>query len=291
MSLRFGQKGQSQNILGTSFKSRFTKQASGTQLQKSRQRSGPLYELKSTIDTSRLHEDGRLVRSKRLGKLEACLLISGTAVSASKLASLAGLVDAAEAVQLLDLLNRSYDLSGSAFRIERTATGYLLMTRPALVDWLDRLHQRQAEMKLTPPMMETLTIIGYQQPITRAGVESIRGVQSSEMIRQLVERHLVKVGGEEDSLGRPFLYITTRQFLDMFGLGRVEDLPDFETIGRKPDVVKMPGIDEEPSSIETVETVETIESVDVEVEATEADKATDQSEVSPQSDSSDQEAA
>ena len=88
-------------------------------------------------------------------------------------------------------------------------------------------------MRLSQPMMETLTIIGYQQPITRARVEAVRGVQSAEMIRQLIERGLVKVGGEEDSLGRPFLYITTRAFLDMFGLGRVEDLPDYDTIGRK----------------------------------------------------------
>lgn len=228
-------------IRGTGFRHRKTP-VSGFQLRKSRLRSAPLYELKTTIDTSRIREDGYLVRSRRLARLEACLLICGSAASASKLATLAGLVDAAEAVQLMELLNRSYDLSGSAFRIEQTATGYLLMTRPALVSWLDRLHQRQAEMKLTPPMMETLTIVAYQQPITRAGVEAIRGVQSSEMIRQLVERHLLKVGGEEDSLGRPFLYITTRQFLDMFGLGRVEDLPDFETIGRKPDTVKMPGV-------------------------------------------------
>ena len=282
MSSTFGQQGPCRKFLGSNFGLRLKKQNSGEQLQRSRQRSGSLYELKSTIDTSSLHEDGRLVRSKRLGRLEACLLISGSAVSASKLASLAGLVDAAEAVQLLDLLNRSYDLSGSAFRVERTATGYLLMTRPALVDWLDRLHQRQAEMKLTPPMMETLTIIGYQQPITRAGVESIRGVQSSEMIRQLVERHLVKVGGEEDSLGRPFLYITTRQFLDMFGLGRVEDLPDFETIGRKPDVVQMPGLDDEPSLAEPVETP---------AAEGQPSEPSDQSEESPSPDSSDQQAA
>lgn len=276
------QKGPRRNTPGHGFGPRFTMKPSGAQLRKSRHRSGPLYELKSTIDTSQLRDDGRLVRSRRLARLEACLLISGNAVSASKLASLAGLVDSAEAIQLLDLLNRSYDLSGSAFRIERTATGYLLMTRPALVDWLDRLHQRQAEMKLTPPMMETLTIIGYQQPITRAGVESIRGVQSSEMIRQLVERHLVKVGGEEDSLGRPFLYITTRQFLDMFGLGRVEDLPDFDTIGRKPDTVKMPGIDEEPSLPEGDETAE------VDSEST---PVADESEANSQTDSTDQQAA
>jgi len=198
-------------------------------------RSGPLYQLRDTVDDSRLMFNGKLVRSPRLARLEAVLLISRGAMSSRKLAVQAGLVDGKEAEQLIDLLNASYDITKSAFRIERTATGFLMMTRPALISWLDRLHQRQQQMRLSAPMMETLTIMAYQQPITRAGVEAIRGVQSAEMIRQLVERSLVKVGGEEDSLGRPFLYITTRSFLDMFGLGRIEDLPDYDTIGRKPD--------------------------------------------------------
>ena len=177
--------------------------------------------------------DGRLIRSSLLARLEAVLLISNAAVTARKLVQQAGLVDAQEVNQLVDLLNQSYDLTDSAFRVERTAMGFLLMTRPALVSWLDRLHQRQSQMQLSQPMMDTLTIIAYQQPVTRARVESIRGVQSSEMIRQLIDRGLVQVGGEEDSLGRPFLYITSRQFLDMFGLGQVSDLPDYETIGRQ----------------------------------------------------------
>lgn len=107
-----------------------------------------------------------------------------------------------------------------------------MMTRPQLSSWLNRLHQRQAELALSSPAMETLTIIAYQQPVTRADVEAIRGVQSSEMIRQLIDRGLVRIGGEDDSLGRPFLYETTRQFLSMFGLQRLEDLPDFATLRR-----------------------------------------------------------
>lgn len=198
-------------------------------------RRGPLFTLRDTVDDSRLQSNGTLVRSNRLARLEAALLISRGALSTRKLAQYAGLVDAREAQQMIDLLNKSYDLTKSAFRIEQTATGVLMMTRPTLVSWLDRLHQRQQQMRLSQPMLETLTIIAYQQPMTRASVEAIRGVQSAEMIRQLIDRGLVKVGGEEDSLGRPFLYITTRAFLDMFGLGRVEDLPDFETIGRQPD--------------------------------------------------------
>jgi segregation and condensation protein B len=88
-------------------------------------------------------------------------------------------------------------------------------------------------MKLSAPMMETLTIVAYQQPVTRADVEAIRGVQSAEMIRQLMDRGLLRIGGEDDSLGRPFLYETTRQFLSMFGLRKLEDLPNYGTLRRQ----------------------------------------------------------
>jgi len=177
--------------------------------------------------------DGGLVRSIRLARLEAALLISDGAVPARRLAQVARLIDAKEVQQLIQVLNESYDRTRSAFRIEQTAAGYTLMTRAALSSWLDRLHNRQAEMKLSAPMMETLTIIAYQQPVTRADVEAIRGAQSSEMIRQLLDRGLVRVGGEDDSLGRPFLYETTRQFLSMFGLRRLEDLPNHDSLRRQ----------------------------------------------------------
>ncbi len=177
--------------------------------------------------------DGGLVRSTRLARLEAALLIADGAVPARKLAQIARLIDAKEVQQLSQVLNDSYDRTRSAFRIEQTAAGYILMTRASLSTWLDRLHNRQAEMKLSSPMMETLTIIAYQQPVTRADVEAIRGVQSAEMIRQLMDRSLVRIGGEDDSLGRPFLYETTRQFLSMFGLRRLEDLPNYATLRRQ----------------------------------------------------------
>ncbi len=177
--------------------------------------------------------DGGLVRSQRLARVEAALLISGQAISAKRLAQLARLEDAKEAQQLIQILNESYDRDRTAFRVEQTASGYVLMTRAQYAPWLDRLHQRQASMKLSGPAMETLTIIAYQQPVTRADVEAVRGVQSSEMIRQLIDRGLVRVAGEDDSLGRPFLYETTRQFLSMFGLQRLEDMPNYSGLRRQ----------------------------------------------------------
>src|SRR5262249_23993561 len=85
-------------------------------------------------------------------------------------------------------------------------------------------HHREAELKLSPPSMETLTIIAYRQPITRADIEAIRGVQCAEMIRQLMDRGLVRIGGEEDMLGRPLLYETKSRFLETFWLRDLEEL-------------------------------------------------------------------
>lgn len=171
-------------------------------------------------------------RSARLARLEAVLLVAEGALTHRRLAQFATLADPAEAKSLIGQLNAAYDNDGCAFRVEQVAGGYRLMTRPQFALWLDRLHNRQARTKLSPPMMETLSIVAYRQPVTRAEVEKIRGVQSSEMLKQLMERGLVRIAGEDDSLGRPFLYGTTRQFLEEFGLGKLDDLPMADTLRR-----------------------------------------------------------
>jgi segregation and condensation protein B len=85
-------------------------------------------------------------------------------------------------------------------------------------------------MKLSPPAMETLTVIAYRQPITRADIEAVRGVQCTEMLKQLMDRGLVRIGGEDNSLGRPYLYETTRKFLEVFGLRSLNDLPRADSL-------------------------------------------------------------
>ncbi len=169
--------------------------------------------------------NGGNVRSVKLARLEAVLFIAEGALSMRRLAQLATLADAAEARALIDQLNHWYDDDGCAFRIERVATGCQLMSRPQFAYWLDKLHHRQSSLKLSSPAMETLSIVAYRQPMTRADVESIRGVQSSEMLKYLMERGLVRVAGYDDSLGRPYLYETTRRFLELFGLRNLDDLP------------------------------------------------------------------
>jgi segregation and condensation protein B len=164
-------------------------------------------------------------RGPKTARLEAVLLIADGPLTTRRLAQLSTLVDAAEAARLIETLNTAYDATDSAFRIERVATGFQMLTRPIFARWLDKLHHRQSQLKLSSPAMETLTIVAYRQPVTRADVEEIRGVQCAEMLKQLMERGLARVTGHDDSLGRPYLYGTTRRFLELFGLRTLTDLP------------------------------------------------------------------
>lgn len=192
------------------------------------------------------------VRSPKMARAEAVLIVSDSAVSPKRLAQLATLADVNDAKLVVEQLNQAYEADNSAFQIERVASGYRLLTKPVYAFWLGKLHQRQAELKLTPPALETLAIVAYRQPITRADIEAIRRVQCAEMLKQLMERGLVRIGGEDDSLGRPFLYETTRQFLELFGLRSLDALPMAESL-RKQKIKIATGIDGESAESESSE--------------------------------------
>lgn len=130
-----------------------------------------------------------------------------------------------DVVSAIELLNEQYAESGRAFTIESISGGYRMMTRPEHAPVIAAMHRSRASTRLSKPALETLAIIAYRQPITRAELESIRGVACGEVVRSLMERKLVKITGRAEELGRPMLYGTTRQFLDTFGLSSVKDLP------------------------------------------------------------------
>lgn len=189
-------------------------------------------------------------RSEKGARLEAALFVAEGPLSTRMLCQHALLADVAEVRQLIDELNQAYDADDSAFRVERVASGFQLMTRRNFSYWLDQVHQRQAELKLSSPAMETLTIIGYRQPITRADVEAIRGVQCAEILKLLMDRGLVKIGGEDDSLGRPYLYVTTRLFLELFGLRSLDDLPNARELRVKPQSIESENVEDAVSESE-----------------------------------------
>jgi segregation and condensation protein B len=177
--------------------------------------------------------DRQCIRSPRMARVETALLVADGPLSSRKIVQVATLADVAEVHRIVEQLNFAYMRSDSPFRIERVATGYQLLTRPEFALWLGKLHQRQAELKLTPPALETLTILAYRQPMTRADLEAIRGVQCTDLLRMLMDRGLVRIAGEEETLGRPFLYETTRKFLELFGLRSLDDLPDAADLRRR----------------------------------------------------------
>lgn len=164
-------------------------------------------------------------RGDRLARVEAVLLLAREPLNLRRIAHLAGLADATEARTLIRRLNEGYDGGGRAFRVEEVAGGWQLLTRRKFGGWLRRLFDIPVQTRLSSPALETLAVIAYRQPVLRADIEAVRGVQCGEMLRQLMERDLVRIVGRAEELGRPFLYGTTRRFLQVFGLRRLEDLP------------------------------------------------------------------
>ena len=167
-------------------------------------------------------------RLTKLARLEAALFCADRPLSPKALADAARLADGAEVKDLLGDLDARHAAANTAFRVERVARGYRLATRRRYADWLDRLHGRPARGRLSPPVLETLTVVAYRQPCTRADVDGVRGVQSADLLKQLLDRGLVRIAGEEQSLGRPFLYATTPKFLELFGLRSLKELPELD---------------------------------------------------------------
>ena len=171
---------------------------------------------------------GAQARDRPLALVEAALLLTDEPLTPRRIAVLAGLADAAEAKRLLQRLRELYQADGSAFQVEELAGGYQLLTRPEFYPWLVRLRLNAPETQLTAAARETLTLVAYRQPVTRADVEAVRGVNSSEVLKQLLEKGLIRPAGRDDSLGRPTLFETTKKFLQTFGLKNLRDLPPAE---------------------------------------------------------------
>lgn len=168
---------------------------------------------------------GELARDSTLALLEAALLAADEPLTPRRLVKVAGLQDAAEARRLVRKLDSFLKKDGSAFQVVEIAGGFQLLTRPEFHPWLVRMRRTGNELRLSSAARETLSIVAYRQPIMRADIEAIRGVQCGDLLRQLMEKGLIRIAGRHDSLGRPVLYGTTRKFLQVFGLRNLRDLP------------------------------------------------------------------
>jgi segregation and condensation protein B len=173
-----------------------------------------------------------LARDERLARVEAVLFLAREPLTSRKIGQLAGLADGTAARTAVRQLNRLYDQGGSPFRAEELAGGFHLLTRPLFGPWLRRLLHTPVETRLSAPALETLAVVAYRQPVLRAEIEAIRGVQCGDILRQLMDRDLVRIASRADDLGRPLLYGTTKRFLQIFGLRHLDELPQADALRR-----------------------------------------------------------
>ena len=136
----------------------------------------------------------------------------------------------AQIAAALEQLKIEYGQQGRAFQLAEKAEGWQLVSDPSYAPWVRQLFPAVKPARLTPPSLETLAIIAYRQPITRADIEAVRGVAVDGVLQNLMERGLVKIGGRAEVPGRPLLYETTQFFLEHFGLRDLNALPNAEEL-------------------------------------------------------------
>jgi segregation and condensation protein B len=201
--------------------------------------------------------------------IESLLFVADEPLTSRKIKQVVENAEEATIRQILAELKEEYTVSNRAIQIVEIANGYQFATRPAYADWVNKLIQSNTKFRLTKPALETLTIIAYRQPVMRAEIESIRGVDSGGVVQTLLEKKLVRVTGRKEVVGRPLLYGTTPEFLDHFGLRNLSDLPTIEEVVPESDITPRPtepGIDlfttAQPEPAQPIEPAEEIAPVE-----------------------------
>ncbi len=171
----------------------------------------------------------RMEASEKRRIVEALILSSSEPLSAAKIAEIIPYCNEGQTKDLINELNTEYSEQDRSFEIWEVAGGFQIRTRAEFSGYLQKL-QKERAMRLSPAALETLSIIAYRQPVTRAEVEDVRGVDAGATVKSLLERHLIRIAGQREVPGRPMLYGTTRRFLEVFGLERLKDLPTLREI-------------------------------------------------------------
>lgn len=161
--------------------------------------------------------------------LESVLFVSSEPVSRDRLLELFDEEERDRAAEALEaVLERYRPEEGRGVMIEEVAGGVRLVTRPEMNGWLRRHFEARGSSKLSMAALETLAIIAYRQPTTGPEIQELRGVNPSGVLKTLLEKHLIRIAGRKEVVGKPFLYCTTREFLVHFGLKSLNDLPPLE---------------------------------------------------------------
>ena len=143
-------------------------------------------------------------------------------------------VKSAQLQDAIEQLEREYAETGRAFEVRESAAGWQLVTKADFAPWLRQLFPENRQARLSAPAMETLAIIAYRQPITRADIEAVRGVAVDGVMQTLLDRNLVRIAGRSEIAGRPLLYETSQFFMEHFGLKDLDDLPNASELRKIP---------------------------------------------------------
>ncbi len=219
--------------------------------------------------------------------LEALLLVSEKPLLIEQAREVLGAgVEPSDIRRLLTTLAQEYTDTGRGIRVVEVAEGFQLVTDPEVASFVTKLTKRVRTVRLTKPSLETLAIIAYRQPITRAEIEQIRGVDVSGVLDTLLRVGVTRVAGRKEAVGRPLLYGTTREFLDHFGLKSIKDLPSLRQLHGEPgELPEMAGIAEAESRMATEADPAPADTADAPAAAPEAQDAPAQApaaEVSPE---------
>lgn len=181
-------------------------------------------------DETELEPVETLGRDESRVALHALLFVSDRPMSAERLAEALGDIDKDVVANLLEELRERLEREDSPYTLREIACGYQLVTRPEFAPYIRRLLQIKKSNKLSRSALETLAIVAYKQPVTRAEVEAVRGVSVSHAFDTLQEKRLIKVVGVAEVPGRPKLYRTTDEFLVHFGIKSLKELPSMDEI-------------------------------------------------------------
>lgn len=181
-----------------------------------------------------------------MATIEALIFASPEPMSFKMLCKLLGSEPKEDVQAALDSVRAAYTRPGGLQLVE-VAGGFQIVTRPELHEWVRRLFHERTTQKLSVAALETLAVIAYRQPVTAPEIADIRGVNTSGVLATLIDRKLVKIVGRKQVVGRPFMYGTTREFLERFGLNDLSDLPKVEDMSELLGF-ELPGMSEEPGA-------------------------------------------
>ena len=160
--------------------------------------------------------------------IEAILFISERPVMLEQIKNVFPTFTAGDLQGIIKQIQSEYESQKRGMKVIEIAGGYQMLSNPLYVTYVRELYKTKHKEKLSKPALESLAIIAYKQPVTRTEIELIRGVNSDGVVVHLLEKELIKIVGRKDIQGKPFLYGTTKQFMEYFGLRALEDLPKLE---------------------------------------------------------------